>query len=56
MNPSGSFAPGTSRERMKQRYLFRLCGTEHNFIYYGTFIGLMRELRRGAVNDPFRRS
>jgi hypothetical protein len=49
MNSSSSFALGTSRVRMKHPYLFRLCGTEHNFIYYETFIGWMGELPRGPA-------
>ena len=56
MNPSSSFALGTSRERMKHHYLFRLCGTEHTFIYYEIFIGSMDELPRGPVEDAFSRS
>ncbi len=57
MNSSSSFALGTSSERMKHPYLFRLCGTEHNVIYtehnvicYETFIGSMGV--RGAVGAP----
>jgi hypothetical protein len=41
---------------MKHHYLFRLCGTEHTFIYYEKFIGSMDELPRGPVEDAFSRS